>query len=501
MKTVKNEKVLTPKLVIKLWIAFISIIVLMGISYILITGYYTREHNQATIQKLHAGVADHIIDEKFKDASPFLENGEVNKALFGDLMHDMMAVNRSIEVYLLDEKGLILYSVVLDHDENSPSNRVSLTPIEHFIATGGQEFILGDDPRAKDEQKIFSAARFESNGKNGYLYIILAGQDLKSVSSTLFGTYFTRLGGGALLLSMIFAALLGFLSIWFFTKNLRLILRTVKRFQAGDLQARISNPEKSDIAVFATSFNQMADTITENIEKIKSVDALRRELIANVSHDLRTPLAILKGYAETLQMKKASLSPEEQNEYLNIIQGNVDRLSRLIDQLFQYSKLEAEQVTPIMEPFSITELSHDLMAKFNLIAAQKNVKLALENPSDNCMVYADISLMERVLQNLIENALKYTEEGGSVTLSIVQNQNDTVEVKITDTGDGIPEKEQPYIFDRYKQINPDGRKQGTGLGLAIVKKIMDLHNTTITVLSIPRQGSSFSFRLPSYQVS
>ncbi len=499
MKSVKNEKVLTPKLIVKLWVAFISIIVLMGISYILITGYYTRKHNQATIQKLHADVAEHIIDEKFKEASPFLESGEVNKALFSDLMHDMMAVNRSIEVYLLDETGLILYSVVLDHSENAPAKRVSLKPVKDFIATNGEEFILGDDPRSAGEKKIFSAAEFVSGDKKGYVYIILAGQNFKLVGNTLLGTYFTKLGGGAFILSLIFAALLGFLSIWFFTKNLRLILRTVKRFQAGDLQARIVHPEKSDIAVFATSFNQMADTITENIEKIKSVDALRRELIANVSHDLRTPLAILKGYAETLQMKKETLTPEEQNKYLNIIQGNVDRLSKLIDQLFEYSKLEAEQVAPIMEPFSITELSHDLIAKFKLIADKKNILLTLENPDDNCIVYADISLMERALQNLIENALKYTEKGGKVTLSLLRNETGNVEIKITDTGDGIPVKEQPYIFDRYKQIDPGSKQQGTGLGLAIVKKIMDLHNTTITVLSIPRQGSCFSFRLPSYQ--
>ncbi|MBT8298553.1 MAG: HAMP domain-containing histidine kinase, partial [Maribacter sp.] len=234
-------------------------------------------------------------------------------------------------------------------------------------------------------------------------------------------------------------------------------------------------------------------------DKMKSVDLLRRELIANVSHDLRTPLAILKGYIETLQMKKETLSETEKQEYLQITHENVDKLSKLINQLFEYSKLEAEQVTPVKEPFSITELSHDLIAKFKVLAERKQIDLQLSNPKENCMVYADVSLVERALQNLIENAIKYTEPKGEVKLSL-NHINNQIEITITDTGTGIPLNEQPFIFDRYKQVNKSTKKQGYGLGLAIVKKIMDLHDTTITVLSKPKEGSSFIFNLPAYQL-
>lgn len=115
------------------------------------------------------------------------------------------------------------------------------------------------------------------------------------------------------------------------------------------------------------------------------------------------------------------------------------------------------------------------------------------------MVYADVSLVERALQNLIENAIKYTEPNGQVILSL-NRKYDHVEINITDTGTGIPLSEQPFIFDRYKQVDKSTKKQGYGLGLAIVKKIMDLHGTTITVMSKPKQGSSFIFNLPAYQV-
>ena len=493
-----TTKTLTPKLVKKLWIAFILLVILMGVSYIGITSYFANLHNQETTQKLNASVANHVIEEKFNNASPFLEDGTVNKPLFGDLMHDMMAVNRSIEVYLLDDAGAILYSVVLDPSDKDATKSVSLAPLQSFINDKGENFVLGDDPRNPGEKKIFSAAPYSVDGHDGYVYIILAGNKFQEVSSTLLGQYFARLGFGTFLLTMLFTALIGLLAIWFLTKNLRLITGTVRRFSEGDLTSRIENPDSSDISIFANSFNEMADTITGNIDKMQSVDLLRRELIANVSHDLRTPLAILKGYIETLQMKRETLSEEEKQEYLEITHSNVDKLSKLINQLFEYSKLEAEQVTPVKEPFSITELSHDLIAKFKVLAEQKQIELHIDDPKENNIVFADVSLVERALQNLIENAIKYTQPKGKVTLSL-QKKGKNVEINITDTGTGIPVNEQPFIFDRYKQVDKTAKKQGSGLGLAIVKKIMELHDTTITVLSKPKEGSSFIFNLPAYQ--
>ena len=495
-----TAQTLTPKLVKKLWMAFILLVVLMGASYIGITSYFANMHHQETAQRLDAQVANHVIDEKFNDASPFLEDGSVNKPLFGDLMHDMMAVNRGIEVYLLDDSGAILYSVVLDPNDKDATKDVALEPINLFIADKGENFILGDDPRNPGEQKIFSAASYTVDGHKGFIYIILAGNKFQEVSSTLMGQYFAKLGLGAFVLTMLFSALIGLLAIWFLTKNLRVITGTVRRFQEGDLTARIENAEDSDISILANSFNEMADSIVGNMDKMQSVDLLRRELIANVSHDLRTPLAILKGYVETLQMKRETLSEKDKQEYLQITHDNVDKLSKLINQLFEYSKLEAEQVVPVKEPFSITELSHDLIAKFNVLAEKKQIALELDKPEENNMVFADVSLVERALQNLIENAIKYTEPKGKVTLSL-QKKGKNIEINITDTGTGIPVNEQPFIFDRYKQVNESAKKQGSGLGLAIVKKIMELHDTTITVLSKPKEGSSFIFNLPAYNVS
>ncbi len=147
----------------------------MGITYILTTFFFSTKFHEETTQKLNAKVANHLIEERFQNDSPFLEDGSVNKELFGHIMHDMMSVNRGIEVYLLNDAGEILYSVVLDHSNpNEPAKKIDLKPINKFIQKDGNLYILGDDPRNLGEQKIFSAAHFQKNGHSGYLFMPLS---------------------------------------------------------------------------------------------------------------------------------------------------------------------------------------------------------------------------------------------------------------------------------------------------------------------------------------
>ena len=253
------------------------------------------------------------------------------------------------------------------------------------------------------------------------------------------------------------------------------------------------------MVVLADTFNEMADTIVANIEELKSVENLRKELIANVSHDLRTPLAIQQGYVETLLMKDKSISTEKRKEYLKIVLNSSEKLSGLIAQLFEYSKLEAKQIQPSKEPFFITELAQDVFQKYQILAEEKQIKMNLDMSQDLPMVFADVGLVERVIQNLMDNALKFTPKGGNVTIAL-QEMDKTVEVKIADTGPGIPENEQSFIFERYRKserVNNE-KQQGAGLGLAIAKKILELHDATIRVNSRLNEGTTFLFRLPAY---
>ncbi len=493
----KKQSTLTPKLVFKLWLAVAILILGMAVCYILVTNYFSNKHHLATEQRIHAPLAQHLIDEKFAEAAPFSPDGTVNKAIFGDLMHDMMAVNRSIEVYLLSIKGEVLHSVVLDHDPKNPSQFIDTKPILDFIASDYKGFCLGDDPRDMENRKIFSVAPFENNGKEGYIYIILSGEAYEVASSNIFNKFIKSFGIGAIVITSVFTVLIGFVLIWFITRNLRTITQVARRFKEGDLTARIENPEKTDIAVFAHTFNDMAETINDNLDEIKSVDELRRQLIANVSHDLRTPLAILKGYADTLQEKSEQLSNSDKAKYLKVISSNSDKLTKLVEQLFEYSKLEAKQIEPLMEQFSITDLCLDLVTKYEILARNKNINISLEvHDNQNILVYADLSLIERALQNLLDNALKFTLDDGDIKIRLQQNDR-YCEISVNDSGIGISPETQSTIFERFKQASTEFSKNGAGLGLAIVKKILELHHSNITVVSEKEIGSSFSFALPT----
>lgn len=490
-----TTKTVSIGLIRKITLTFLLLLVVMAGLYTLLTFYLTRKHFEEVSQNLHRNLAQHLIDEKFQGEPPFLEDGTVNKPLFADLMHDMMAVNRSIEVYLLDKEGAILFSVVLDHEQpQNPIPKVSLAPIKEFIEQKGSGYIVGDDPRNGDAQKIFSAAPYTYQGREGFIYIVLAGQQFELATNNLMGTYFLRLGMLGSLATLLFAAIIAVVSVGFLTRSLREIITTVRRFKEGDMQARVDLQRQSDLPLLGETYNNMADTLVANLDELKSVESLRRELIANVSHDLRTPLAITQGYIETLQIKEEALSAEERAKYLTIIQQSNEKLGRLVNQLFEYSKLEAKQITPQKEPFSVADLAYDVVENYQSLAVKKGVLIELEVEKQLPLVFADISLVDRVIQNLMDNALKYTPAKGTVTIGLTST-NQGVSVSIKDTGIGIPENELKHIFERYKKGSTHRQKDGAGLGLAIATKILEIHDSTLKVISQPNQGTTFTFSL------
>lgn len=496
-----KNPLLSNKLIKRLILAFLAILFLAGISYTVGALYFSEKYYAETTQRLHANLAQDLIDEKFSEQSPFESDGTINKALFGDIMHDMMAVNRAIEVYLLDAGGVVQYSVVLDHESPSTNQKkINLKPLDQFISKGGKGYHLGEDPKDISKHHVFSAAKFNKNNTEGYIYILLAGKEFLGVKNLLFSSFATKIGLATGTLTLLFASILAILSVWYLTKNLRQLVYAAKRFQQGDLNYRIENAQQSDLATVTTTFNEMADTILEDMKQLQSVEHLRRELIANISHDLRTPLAVIQGYIETLQMKDDQLSSAQRHEYLNTIASGSQRLANLIAQLFEYSKLEAKQIEPKREPFLISELANDIHRNYKLLADKKNILLNVEMDEKLPLVFADISLVERAIQNLMDNALKFTPENGNVTIGILP-KGDFVEINIKDSGPGINKESHALIFERYRQTKAGEKREGAGLGLAIVRKIVELHNSTINVASSPNEGATFTFTLPIYNLN
>jgi signal transduction histidine kinase len=241
----------------------------------------------------------------------------------------------------------------------------------------------------------------------------------------------------------------------------------------------------------------MAQRMVDQLRDLRHNDVLRRELVANVSHDLKTPLASLQGYVDTLLLKDASLSAAERRHYLVIASRSGERLAKLIGDLIELAKLDAREVKLAREAFPVAELMQDVAQKFQLKAEQKQLRLEVELPPGPPHVCADIALIERVLENLLGNAITHTGAGGSVTLKLHAGTQQAL-IEVIDTGCGIPEEEIPRIFDRFYRVNDDQRVRGehAGLGLAITRGILDLHDTRIDVASEPGVGTSFRFGLP-----
>lgn len=456
----------------------------------------SRNYALEVAQRMNHDLAAHTAGE----IKPFL-NGEIPEEAIGTLMHSMMAVNPSIEVYVLDTTGRILKYVALEGEVEL--DRVSMSPVRDFLQGAKVDgLVVGDDPRSPGEQKIFSAAPvMAGDTTQGFVYIILAGQEYAGATDTLFGSYFLQLGTRSVLLALALTLIAGLLMIWYITRNLGSIVSVIRRFKDGELGARIGMKGGGELTEVANSFDDMASTIEKNIDELKGVDKLRKELVGNVSHDLRTPIAAIQGYAETLLMKDATLAEVEKREYLGTIMKSADRLKLLVDDLFTLSKLEAGQVKLDLEPLSLGELVHDVVNKLRLLAKEKNVSINIVMAKDLPIVEVDVKKIDRVIQNLVHNAIKYCRQGDRITIELDGGAPGTVDVRITDTGVGIPPSDLPHIFDRYFMGQRSAAADGSGLGLAIVKRIVELHGSTVRAKSRVNEGAQFSFSLPVRRVA
>jgi two-component system phosphate regulon sensor histidine kinase PhoR len=240
--------------------------------------------------------------------------------------------------------------------------------------------------------------------------------------------------------------------------------------------------------------------VAHDITEDRRYDTLRREFVANVSHELRTPLSVVQGYTETL-LEGAMKDEKNGPEFLGIIDKNVRRLSSIVSDLLDLSKLESGGQVFEPRPVDVRALVERVGDAFRPVAERKRQQLVVEVPANAGTVDADGALLERAVSNLVDNALKYTPEGGRVRMSAT---SDGVQAAITveDNGMGIPEADLPRVFERFYRVDKSRSRDlgGTGLGLSIVKHIIQLHGGTISVRSAVGTGSSFTIRLPRERV-
>lgn len=482
----------------KLLVVLICLGVAMAVTFLMVIHYSDNMRRQKTNQVIYRTLAAQFVNEHILPDDAPIDYGAVQK-----VFDRLRVINPRIDVYLLDENGRVLaYSGKTGIRKR---DSVSLDPIRHFLAENTELPILGDDPSEEMTRRVFSVAPISHEGKiNGYLYLILRGLSGDNIAEQIRHNYFVRdsiwlMGGG-----LVLALLAGALIMKLFTHRLQQLSRIVDEFQQTGFAQLPCQPlsrttKGDDIDHLAETFSQMADRIMAQMRELQHDDALRRELIANISHDLRTPLAALQGYLETLQVKGSTLTAEEKSNYLGIALKQSQQLGRLTGELFELAKFDAGQVTLTIEPFVLEDLVLDVVQQFELAAANRQVRLETVLPAELPLVAVDIGMIERVLKNLIENALRYTPSGGTVRISLLPVAQH-VTVQVSDTGCGIEKHDLLRVFDRFYrgEKSREDYSGNAGLGLAIAKRVLELHNCSIAVSSEPGAGTTFSFTLPCF---
>ncbi|WP_051378659.1 sensor histidine kinase [Derxia gummosa] len=452
---------------------------------------------QEIVQRLSAGLATHIAGN-----AALMRRDGLDPVAVRELFAKFMDVNPAVEVYLLDLDGRIIGHAA--PPGRLRLDRVDLGPVRDFMR-GRPMPVLGDDPRQPGLRKVFSAAPVRVDGRPAcYVYVVLMGEEHDAIAAQgrpdhLLGLLLRSAG-------LVFALVLvaGLVALRMITRPLVELTAAVRGYTAdgrpagGPLAppaAGAAAPPRDEIALLGQTFAQMTARIGEQWRALTEQDEQRRELVANISHDLRTPLTSLHGYLETLLVKADSLPAADRRRYLETALAQSRKVGRLAQELFELARLEYGVVRPDPENFSLAELAHDVLQKFELPGAARGLRLRADIAPGLPPVTADVALIERVLTNLVDNAIRHTPAGGDIELRL-RHEGRQVIVRVSDSGPGIAPALRPLLFTRaaFAVASKQGGGCG-GLGLVIVRRILELHGSEIRLLREVGRGAVFSFPL------
>lgn len=352
------------------------------------------------------------------------------------------------------------------------------------ILNSGQEYILQDGYSSVYGNRFYVGSTSQKSQTLGN-YLLLIESELAPVHEAV-NTTKTQL----IYLSIILIVLSTFAAFMLsrtLTKPILKISQAAQQVAAGDLNVHVHIKSKDEIGKLSQDFNLM-------VREINKSSTLQKELVANVSHDIRTPLTMIKGYAEIIKDLTGD-NKQKREEQLDVIIEESNRLNVLVNDILDLSRLQAGQITIQKTKFDLGVKLRDVMKRYRLLEINENFQFSLEAP-EHCMVYADEVKIEQVLYNIINNATNHTGEDKKVMIALEENEQ-WATVKISDTGAGIKQEDMPLIWDRYyKPYKKKDRKgMGTGLGLSIVKAILSAHKYLFGVDSVLGKGSTFWFEV------
>lgn len=466
----------------------------LGLLFIVITYISATYFYNASTELLNKDVAAHIA----KFTSPF-EEGGINKRKADSVFYSAMVVSPSIEVYFLDNTGKVIYYEA--PDTAIKLWHIPLENIDNLIAAKGETYVTSPDPKYPDQYKIFSASEvYHDSKKIGYIYVILGSKEYNNINELLFKSHAGTLALQAFFIVVLLSVLLSFFYIKRLQRKYDAVLQVLEKYRQGYFETRFITQSQDEFAPITGSFNKMAELLSHNIEQLKKVELERKTFIANISHDLRTPLAIASGYAETIignYDKKVAL-PEQKN-YMQLVLNKLKQVEIMVLQLFELSQMDSVDFEPKKEPFVLAEILQEITAGFQITATNKNISLKCNTGNDLQWIDADVKMVERIVQNLTENAIKNTPDNGIITI-VLTHENNNLKVVFENTGEPMPAALVSWINDDSDTTNlqsrPTGRK---GLGLAIVKRILKLHNASLFTGIKEGTTNYFVFYLPVWQ--
>lgn len=457
-------------------------------------------YSQQIEQRLLHRLADHIAANTHTMGVQGLDRKKLSA-----FVDRLQVTNPGVELYVLDSHG----RVEMRYPDSAVLRRsqVDLSPVRDFLANK-QALVLGDDPLSSTGSKAFSAASYARGaGESGYLYAVLQGSAYDMAAAATGWDNAVQIALRSIGLIAPFGLMAGLAAFRWVTRPLRQLTQQIEQLEriqrrSQPLSASLTSQSKmvlhDEIAILRQSFERLMATNADQWQRLSTQDQQRRELLASLSHDLRSPLASLHGYLETLLMKSAYLDLDERNRYLRSALAQSRSVANLASELLELARMELGMVKPMLERFSLEELAQDVIQKLELSASSRKQRIATQFDVNLPDVYADIGMIERVLTNLLDNAIRHSPADGDIQVRL-QNRGDRVSVEISDSGTGIDPAHRSTLF-LWPSARRDHRSErhGHGLGLAIVQQILQLHGSLISLGEQADRGAVFVFTLASH---
>ncbi len=481
----------------KLLLLFLGFGALMAGVFVLVMRVSHETYHLEFDQLTHRALA-----RQYVDASLLVRDPPLTAHNFAASLERITSINPSVDVYVLDAGGSILASSA--PGRTVVRDRVALGPIERFLDERGQLPLLGDDPADENRRGVFSAAQLSiPDCPAAYLYVVLSRHSQRSPADGLKTSYAIGEGAGVLLAAVALAVAGSVLFLRLLTRRLATLQESIEEFRESRYLGLPPVPPPDDshpedeIGRLRGHFMELAARVGQQVRELRRTDEIRRRLLDDVSHDLRTPLATLQAHLEALAEAEAS-PVAERRQYLDVSLLQCRRLVRLVEQVLEVARLDARQVPISPEPFQLGDIVQDAVVTCRSAARSLGVEVGVEQPPGGVpLVVGDIVLIGRAVDNLVDNAVRHAGSDGRVTLRLTPRQN-AIRLDVHDSGPGIPESERDRVFDSFYRGDASRSPETgrSGLGLSIARGILELHGGTIEFECSRAGGTTFFFELP-----